>query len=132
MLSFGCESLLRADSTGSFQGRVNTTDATGALRRARSLEELARLRGMSLAVLRGGDRFDLQWARATQDLEHLGAAHARQEDERRELEAKIAEYSRALEEAVQEIAGLRARQPTAVARRLLKGAAARAGLLGRR
>jgi hypothetical protein len=115
-----------------FQSLVNTTDALREDRATRATADLRNAFAMELKDVRGGDRFDVQWERAKRDIDHLNSLLREREEVRRELEAKLTEYVKAQEEAVQEIAGLRARRPTAIARRVAKQIAVRTGVRNRR
>jgi SAM-dependent methyltransferase len=109
------------DLESAFQARVNTTDPTRTSRRLRSADELRKVLGQSFAEVRGGERFDFQWQRAQRDIDDLHAGLAR-------TEADLAEYRRAYDEVAAEAAGLRARMPVALAKRVARGVLARAGL----
>lgn len=110
------------------QARVNTTDATHTDRRVRSAEQLRSMFDQTLVEVRGGERFDFQWQRARTDIDNLYAMK-REDDERRQaLERSLAEHQKAMLEAREEIAALRARQPRAVAVRVVKGVLSRTGL----
>ncbi len=64
-----------------FQAAVNTAAALEQDRRRRSAEDLRAILGQDVLELRGGERFDLQWARAVEELritgEKVGALHER-------------------------------------------------------
>ena len=108
-----------------FQSVVNTTDATRSMRQTRSSDDLREVFGLSLGAVRGGDRFDVQWQRARNDIDELYRSMEQQREERAALE-------HALASARQEAAELRARQPVALARRVARGVLTRTGLLDRR
>lgn len=118
-----------------FMSVVNTSDATREQRRQRSAEDLRRLRGVTLIELRGGDRFDVQWARAQVDIDRLHVAITELQElsdaRQKALEKDLAVYREAFDETKKELDALRARQPVALARRVVKKALARSGVLNR-
>jgi SAM-dependent methyltransferase len=118
-----------------FQAVVNTTHPTESERREHSTADLRALFERPLAIVRGGDRFDVQWDRARRDIDGLYAAFRESAESHQEavaaLRAAADETERALAESREEAAALRARRPAAVARRLVKAALVRARLLRR-
>ena len=63
-----------------FQAEVNTTDSETDARRLRSATDLREILTLTLDEVRGGERFDVQWARARADLEaHGGVVEALEE-----------------------------------------------------
>lgn len=114
-----------------FQAVVNTTDSSLKDRRIRSADDLRTVYGHTLAEVRGGDRFDVQWQRASADIDRLYEMARQHEEERAKLVRDLAEHQKAFAEARAEIAGLRGRQPVALARRVARGVLARTGLRSR-
>jgi hypothetical protein len=124
------------DQESAFMAVVNTSDATAEQRRQRSADDLRRLRGLTLTELRGGDRFDFQWARAQADIDRLHVAIKELEElsevRRKAVEKDLAVYREAFDETKKELDALRARMPVALARRVVKKALTRSGVLNRR
>ncbi|CCG04985.1 class I SAM-dependent methyltransferase [Blastococcus saxobsidens] len=130
------------EQEAAFQSAVNTTDATVAARVARSAEDLQKTLTLTLSEVRGGERFDVQFARAGQDIDNLyemvaqrDATAAEQQgviaDLQKEvsgLQADLAEARKAFYECVAEADALRGRLPSTIARKVAKSALARAGL----
>jgi SAM-dependent methyltransferase len=118
-----------------FMSVVNTSDATPGQRQQRSAEDLRRLRDLTLTELRGGDRFDFQWARAQADIDRLHVAikdlQELSDARQKAVEKDLAVYREAHDEAKKELDALRARQPVALARRVVKKALARSGVRNR-
>jgi SAM-dependent methyltransferase len=112
-----------------FQAAVNTTDDTESERRHRSTADLRRLFGFTLGMIRGGDRFDFQWARARSEIDQLHAMVREQEAARNAAEHDLAVYRTAHDELQAELARLRGRFPVAVARRVVRGVLVRSGVL---
>ncbi len=73
------------EAESSFQARVNTTDVETDARRLRSASDLREILGLTLDDVRGGERFDVQWARARADL----ARHVEVVDELEERAAGL-------------------------------------------
>lgn len=119
-----------------FQALVNTSDADAAQRQARSAEDLLDTYRRALPDMRGGDRFDFQWARAGKDIDMLYSADrerdAREVEERRRFEAQLAECRAETESLRQELVLLGGRGPTALARKVARGVLSRTGVLPRR
>jgi hypothetical protein len=113
------------DQESDFQSHVNLTHATRSARQARARDDLRAVLAQTLADVRGGERFDLQWSKAMVEVDKLYAALGEQQ---RNHERAIAEYQQALDTATQEVAALRARQPSVVARRIAGGVLRRVGL----
>jgi SAM-dependent methyltransferase len=120
------------DHESAFMSVVNTSDATAEERRQRSADDLRRLRTLRLIELRGGDRFDFQWARAQADIDRLHVAMQQLEDRRAKVEKDFSVYREAFDETKKELDELRGRMPLALARRVVKKALARTGVLNRR
>jgi SAM-dependent methyltransferase len=108
-----------------FQSLVNITHATRSARQARARDDLLAVIAQSLADVRGGERFDLQWKKAMVEIDKLYAVLGEQQ---RNHERASAESKLALDTAIQEAAVLRARQPSAVAHRVAEGILRRLGL----
>ncbi len=58
------------DAESQFQAAVNTSSVLEADRRRRSVDDLRATFDTDLVQVRGGERFDLQWARAVLELKH--------------------------------------------------------------
>jgi SAM-dependent methyltransferase len=113
------------DQESDFQSRVNITHATRSARQARARDDLRAVLAQTLGDARGGERFDIQWSKAMVEIDKLYAALGEQQ---RNHDRAIAEFQQALDTATQEAAALRARQPSAVARRVVKNVLRRSGL----
>jgi hypothetical protein len=107
-----------------FQAAVNTTDSSEVDRRHRSAEDLRNLLSLPLEDVRGGQRFDFQWARARSHIDELSLAitqlQERAEGQRAALEHDLDVYRKAYDEARAELQRLRSRLPLAVARRVAR------------
>lgn len=119
-----------------FQAVVNTTDSDLAKRRDRSAEQLVRMYHQSFDDVRGGERFDVQWARANAEIDALYASdrerEARVTDIREKYEAALTERTAEAEALRKELVLLGGRGPAALARRVARGALSKAGVLPRR
>jgi len=118
-----------------FQAAVNTTDSSEAERRHRSAQDLRSLLSLPLDDVRGGLRFDFQWARARSDIDQLNLMITQQkeqaEGQRVALEHDLAVYRKAHDEAQVELQQLRSRQPLSLARRVARRVLAGTGALRR-
>ena len=108
-----------------FQSHVNITDSTRSARRARARDDLRAVLALTLADVRGGERFDVQWSTAVAEIDKLYVVLGEQQ---RDHDHAVAEYQAALDAATQEVAALRDRQPSTVARRIAAGVLRRSGL----
>jgi SAM-dependent methyltransferase len=120
----------------SFMTVVNTTDRDPAKRQSRAAEELLRMYHQSFDDVRGGARFDVQWARAMAEIDALYAAdrerEARLADVREKYEAALAEKAAEAEVLRKELVLLGGRGSAALARRVARGVLAKTGVLPRR
>ncbi len=104
---------------------MNITDVTREGRQARARDDLLAVLAQTLAEVRGGERFDVQWRNAMVEIDKLYAALGEQQ---RNHERASAESKLALDTATQEAATLRARQASVVAHRIAVGTCGRFGL----
>ena len=107
-----------------FQSAVNTTDVSRSARMARSKEDLAGMLELSLAQVRGGERFDIQWARAAAELaDHgvlIGETRAQLNETRERSAAEVRDALARADAARAEVDWLERRTLAGFARRVVR------------